>query len=360
MLDIVWAFMKGMRNTLIPIAAAVVGLVLGLLIGWGTASVTNQAPVLLSEGHQSVYLNGVAALYATSGDNEFINSVALAWDNEADGQAFLQEACQEIQALNDAGRGLDAQRLTTVVTALGGSCGAIEDGAEVESGSFLQTCLYGLLLLAALGGVFYFLRARQGGDQGGNIDFTMPSSKPTSVPDAPPTMEGGDDGGGVSEGITPIASYRTSYKIGFDQYDDSFSIESASGDFLGECGVGISESLGGDGPKKATAMEVWLFDKNDIRTITKVVMSDHAFFDEAIKAKLAPKGEPVMARLDEVVVLETASLIINAKITELEYGDDPNYPDQSYFERFGIELSAWSKDDGSAAGSGDASFNDMF
>jgi hypothetical protein len=141
----------------------------------------------------------------------------------------------------------------------------------------------------------------------------------------------------------PLARFQSNYTYGLDTYDDSFSIENANGDFLGECGVGISESIGTDTPKNVTAFEVWLFDKNDIRTVTKVIMSDHAFFDEALKAKLAPKGEPVLARENEVIVLETASLIINAEIKDMEYGTG-TLPPQSFFERFAIELSAWAKE----------------
>jgi len=147
----------------------------------------------------------------------------------------------------------------------------------------------------------------------------------------------------------PIARFRTAYTRGHDTYDDSFSIENANGDFLGECGVGISETIGAATPKNVTAFEVWLFDKNDIRTITKVIMSDHAFFDEALKAKLAPKGEPVLARESETIVLETATLIINAEITEMDYGAAGDMPDASYFDRFTIELSAWAKEGDYAA-----------
>ena len=142
----------------------------------------------------------------------------------------------------------------------------------------------------------------------------------------------------------PIARFRTAYTRGHDTYDDAFSIENANGDFLGECGVGISETLGAAAPKNVTAFEVWLFDKNDIRTITKVIMSDHAFFDDALKAKLAPKGEPVLARPNETIILETATRIINAEITEMEYGEGGDMPDGSYFDRFTIELSAWAKE----------------
>jgi hypothetical protein len=147
------------------------------------------------------------------------------------------------------------------------------------------------------------------------------------------------------EGVSaiPIARFQSDYVYGRDNYDDSFSIENSGGEFLGECGVGIAESIGSDTPKNVTAFEVWLFDKNDIRTITKVVMSDHAFFDEALKAKLAPKGEPVLARENEVIVLETATLIINAEIREMQYGAG-SLPPQSFFDNFSIELSAWAKE----------------
>jgi hypothetical protein len=159
-----------------------------------------------------------------------------------------------------------------------------------------------------------------------------------NMPESAPTMASEE---GVS--AIPIARFQSDYAHGRDNYDDSFSIENAGGEFLGECGVGIAESIGSDTPKNVTAFEVWLFDKNDIRTITKVVMSDHAFFDEALKAKLAPKGEPVLARENEVIVLETATLIINAEIKEMQYGAG-SLPPQSFFENFSIELSAWAKE----------------
>ena len=143
-------------------------------------------------------------------------------------------------------------------------------------------------------------------------------------------------------GVLPITCVVLQEKS-IANYDDSFSIENTVGDFLGECGVGISESIGTNTPKNVTALEVWLFDKNDIRTETKVLMSDHAFFDEALKAKLAPKGEPVLARENEVIVLETAVLIINATVKEMQYGTD-NMPPQSYFESLTLEISAWAKE----------------
>src|SRR3970282_1678424 len=94
----------------------------------------------------------------------------------------------------------------------------------------------------------------------------------------------------------PLATFRTTYTLGDDLYDDSFSIESANGDFLGECGVGIGDLIGVGDPKKVSAFEVWLFDKNDIQTFTKVLMSRYAFQDEATRNRMAAQGAPIQSR----------------------------------------------------------------
>ena len=147
----------------------------------------------------------------------------------------------------------------------------------------------------------------------------------------------------AATGDPPIVQFMTTYLEGDDLFDDSFSIETPTGEFLGETGVGISETLGVGEPKRVTAFEVWSFDKNDIRTVTKVLMSDHSFNDETLKAKLAPKGEAVLAQPNAIVTLETASLRVQAKVIDMEYGSGP-LPPNSFFKRITIELAAWQRD----------------
>lgn len=231
----------------------------------------------------------------------------------------------------------DAAIYDNMVRAYNGvGCGFDATGAPPaadEGGGGTSLILFLFLLVLVIAAIVVW---RQRSALAGN---NVETPRYTEVPESGPVLvEGGEEINTV-----PIARFRTTYVLGHDTYDDSFSIENSSGDFLGECGVSIAESIGTDSPKNVTAFEVWLFDKNDIRTITKVIMSDHAFFDDALKAKLAPKGEPVLARENETVVLETATLIINAEITELAYGTG-TLPPQSFFERFTIELSAWSKE----------------
>jgi hypothetical protein len=138
----------------------------------------------------------------------------------------------------------------------------------------------------------------------------------------------------------PLATFRTIYTLGDDLYDDSFSIDAPTGDFLGECGVGIGDIIGVGVPKKVSAFEVWLFDKNDIQTVTKVLMSNYAYNDEDTRSRLAAKGDPILAESGGVIELGTASLRIEARIVDLTYGEGA-LPSGSFFERIAIELRAW-------------------
>jgi len=140
----------------------------------------------------------------------------------------------------------------------------------------------------------------------------------------------------------PIAQYMTAYALGDDLYDDSFSIDSPNGEFLGECGVGVSDTIGVGDPKKVSAFEVWLFDKNDIQTVTKVLMSEHGFNDPETNQKLAAKGEPVLVSPGKNIILETATLQMEARIVDMSYGQGA-LPQSSFFDRMTLELAVWPK-----------------
>ena len=140
----------------------------------------------------------------------------------------------------------------------------------------------------------------------------------------------------------PIAQFVTTYMLGDDLFDDSFSIDSPAGEFLGECGVGISETIGVGDPKRVTAFEVWIFDKNDIQTVTKVLMSPHAFNDPALRAKLESKGELIELTPGKEVVLETATLQLSATVADSTFGEGP-LPPQSFYDRMTLELAIWTK-----------------
>jgi hypothetical protein len=97
-------------------------------------------------------------------------------------------------------------------------------------------------------------------------------------------------------------------------------------------------------PKKVTALEIWLFDKNDIKTATKVLMSAHAFADAGIRSRLEAKGELIQVEPQKKIVLETESLELLATVVDLQFGDGA-LPEKSYFERVTLELAIWRKED---------------
>jgi len=61
-----------------------------------------------------------------------------------------------------------------------------------------------------------------------------------------------------------------------------------------------------------------------------------------IRMRLESKGEPILAEPGKQVLLETATLQLEARIVDMEYGEGAA-PDRSFFQRLTLELSVWPK-----------------
>jgi hypothetical protein len=205
-----------------------------------------------------------------------------------------------------------------------------DTGSSMTSKLILGFGLVALAILAAVGFVYY--RRLFGNRGSGEITPTMQAVEISRKAEKTNFEQLGL--------APPITQTMTTYVLGDDLYDESFSIDTQAGEFMGEYGVGVSEAIGVGEPKKVTALEIWLFDKNDIKTATKVLMSKHAFNDPSIRARLEPKGELVVVEPQAQVLLETATLQLLVTIVDLEYGTGP-LPTDSYFERITLELAIW-------------------
>jgi len=317
----------------------VIGFVIGLvLFGWYLTPVTwvDASPDALSQQYQDYYVRAVADAYSFDNNTQKVQEALGSWGG-------ADAACAAATRATDPA---EVQRLQAVASVVNGGVGCtgvpavtVPGTGEVETategGSSLTSILFlGLLLVILIAAILFVLNRRNAmAREQGATYADMPTAAPVSS---------GESG---ELDATPIASVDTTYVWGDDRFEYSFPIENRSQDFLGDCGIAIAESIGADTPRNVTAFEVWLFDKNDIRTRTKILMSDHAFFDEGIKAKLATKGaEQILAQENETIVLETVSLILNAEITAIEYGQDTNLPPKSYFERLSIKFHVWSKE----------------
>jgi hypothetical protein len=335
--------------------SVVVGLVLGLVVlGWWLWPVkwdSAKPASLRADLYQPAYLQALADSHAAgymTAEQVALN-LGEGWTKK-DVDAKLDELIKKGQP--------GIERLSKLKADLDALPGDVGPQVSAAPPSVSPLLLIIILLVVIVIGVLLVLRLRSG--QPGK----MPSTAEAAL-GAPSTVEGqvtetqpvvvvppvSRAAGGArpvektswaGEATPPLAQYVTTYALGDDRYDMSFSIETATGDFLGECGVGISETIGTGNPDKVTALEVWLFDKNDIRTVTKVLMSEHAYNDSALRAKLAPKGEASLIKKGDVVTLETQTLKVNARIDDLGYGSG-GLPNNSFFQQVTIELAAWSK-----------------
>ena len=372
-----------------PVVALLVVHVVAALLGslWGASSVqiVDTGPWQLGVGYQALYVQAVADAYAKDA-NEAMAIERLSFLCQQDGG--LEAAFEQASILYGANpvESANLAQLRTLVTD-----GAVQQNPNAPVCNLRpvnnQLLAVGrllapiLLILIGVGivlyGVFTVIRASEAPEAPARPAAPAPTPVSTSATPAPAgaseraraTLPGilgkkpseqdtvrsaAAEGAKISATVEktdfakvgtqpPIVQFMTTYLHGDDLYDDSFSIETPSGEFLGETGVGISETIGSGDTKNVTAFEVWLFDKNDIRTVTKVLMSDHAFNDDAIRAKLAPKGEAVLAKAGDRITLETASLRVQARIVDMSYGTGP-LPPNSFFSRLTIELAAWKRE----------------
>jgi hypothetical protein len=228
----------------------------------------------------------------------------------------------------------DIQNFGNLVQSVKGQpIAAVTPGEQAASGSLSNAIVYAsvaiIIILLGVGGWYLWRLLRKG---------TGPVTAVMQAAEASRQAEKTDF---QSLGLAPpITQTMTTYVLGDDLYDESFSIDTGGGEFLGEYGVGVSETVGVGEPKKVAALEVWLFDKNDIKTATKVLMSEHAYNDPNIRARLEPKGELIVVKPQEQVLLETATLQLLATVVDMEYGSGAA-PQNSYFERITLELAVW-------------------
>lgn len=131
---------------------------------------------------------------------------------------------------------------------------------------------------------------------------------------------------------------------GEDRFDVSWDIEDIHADPLGKVGLGHGEAIKEGPPVQFVSFKVWLFDKNAIRTVTKVLMSKYAFEDDEVRAYLAGKGASVLAEPGVTTILETKRLRVDVVIDEVEYSEDETVPRESYFTKLTVRLTPSQKE----------------
>ncbi len=133
-----------------------------------------------------------------------------------------------------------------------------------------------------------------------------------------------------------VNKFSTTYRHGADLYDDGFQISAPTGELMGECGASIAHRYGMDSVPKVVGLTIWVFDKNDFQSTSKVLATPFALNMEAIRRELAGKGELVQAHpgLFEVV---TSLLRVEVEVRNLIMQPVENDPN-GYFDTVDLEF----------------------
>jgi hypothetical protein len=318
-----------LKNPVISLAiGAAAGLILGLLIGYVFAPVqwTDAAPSHLRADLQADYLRTAIDSFSRTGN---IGEAQRRWLELGDA-ADSALAAVEGEPTHLTPTELEAFKIAVSAT---GPVGGGEETPAAEDGGFPFIVWVGCIVTLVIGMLIVFTFLFRRGPVSEGDTAAMQAAEASRQAEQ-------TDYEAIGES-PPLSQFMTTFMLGDDLFDDSFSIDSPAGEFLGECGVGIAETSGPGEPKRVTAFEVWLFDKNDIQTVTKVLMSEYAFHDVETHERLSAKGDPVLAQPDSQVVLETAKLRLVARVVDMSYGDDPTMSSNSHFERMTLELAVW-------------------
>ena len=340
------------RKWVLPLIALIIGVAIGMVYAWVINPVkwVDGEPQQLRADLQEDYLRMAIDSYSVNKDAEL---ALIRFESIGEnGSVTLIAVSEDPQELSP--NAIQGFRAVIEINEESSGTGAAEDSSSGilgrVSGFILPVC--GVTILIGLGLIVVLvMRARGRESEEDIVAPGMPEpadAAPDAVAESDPVMpaEQALQFEPEAAGDDSLATFRTIYALGDDDYDDSFSIESPTGDFLGECGVGIGDLIGAGEPNKVSAFEVWLFDKNDIQTVTKVLLSNYANDDAETRNRLSAKGDPIVAEAGGVISLQTASLEVEARIVDMTYGESA-LPSQSFFERLTIELRAWSREAGS-------------
>jgi hypothetical protein len=342
----------GTRNrSILTIAIAfIVGLILGWIVfGWWLFPVQwgGALPQDLQPADKKVIIETASEAFALTQDGGKAVERLQALGSQ---QEVAQLAGEVVQTAAAAGDLVAADRVAQMASKIGLTLpeqespalptpAAESETAQEPAGSFLPTLL-GLLLLG--GGILlaaWLLLRRRSPDSDDDLadaGTTESLAKPSPVVAGQPpdrSLPAPAIAGSVSQGVHEFSA---TFHQGDVEYDQSFDIDAADGSYLGECGLTMSELVAGD-PNRVTALEVWLFDKSDIRTVTKVLMTDFAYGNQTLRDKLSSKGDALLLSPDMGFVLDAQTLRLMGKVTALDY-DEGAAPPRSTLQRLSVQL----------------------
>jgi hypothetical protein len=125
--------------------------------------------------------------------------------------------------------------------------------------------------------------------------------------------------------LVNVGTFQAVYQLGEADYDEAFDIKDPSSGHIGQCGLALTDPIG-RGHDQAAALQAWLWDTNDPNTTVKILMSEGAYRDTALRDQLAGEQPAIPVRLGTEFELESYNLLMRGKVEKLEYAQqEPAY-----------------------------------
>jgi hypothetical protein len=120
--------------------------------------------------------------------------------------------------------------------------------------------------------------------------------------------------------MTKVGEWHAQYEMGASDYDEAFDIYDTNGAYIGQCGIELVDPVG-RAHDQAAALQVWLWDTNDPDTKVKVLMSEGAYRDAAMRDQLAGEHEVIPIRAGTGFELRSYNLLLKGVVDKIVYAE---------------------------------------
>jgi len=146
----------------------------------------------------------------------------------------------------------------------------------------------------------------------------------------------------VSEKL--VGTFQAVYDHGDEQFEESFDLSAPEG-FLGDCGVTIAERLSVASPSPVVALLIWVFDREDLNSANKLLLSPLAFYgNRVVRDKLANQyGQHALVEAKEgTFEIKTSALRTEIDVRNLRFEALENIPG-GYFQHVELTFRVYRK-----------------
>ena len=145
---------------------------------------------------------------------------------------------------------------------------------------------------------------------------------------------------GTKPSFASVGDYVAVYQMGEPDYDEAFDINDPAEGYMGQCGLQLNAPVGGN-RDQAVALQAWLWDSSDPDTRTKVLMSEGAYRDTALRSEQAGQYEALQVRAGTEFELESHDLLLRGKVEKADFTDQES--NRSVFAELQVRMVVYRK-----------------